>query len=764
MELDANANKILSAAYTCAKQNKHEYLTPEHILYSSLFFDEGLSIIENCGGNVEDLKTDLEKYFVDNITLIDQGEPVQTVGFNRVIQTAAMHCFSAGKQFVKIGDIIAAMYTETDSFAAYYLEKYGITRLVVLEYISHGVSASAGTSSKIGDDESDTFKPGVNSGTSVAQSDDFLSQYTVNLVEKASKGKVDPVIGRQNEIRRTIHVLSRRNKNNPIHVGEPGVGKTAITEGLAALIAKGEVPEKLKGSVIYSLDIGALIAGTKYRGDFEERVKKVLAELMKKEKAIIYIDEIHTIVGAGAVSGGAMDASNILKPYLTSGNLKFIGSTTYDEYKKHFEKDGALSRRFQKIDIAEPTIDQAFLILKGLKEKYEDFHNVTYTEEALRAACELSYKYINDRKLPDKAIDIIDEAGALARLEAGDMEPFVYVDKKSIEKVVAGIARIPVMQVTQTEIERLKTLEDDIKKNIYGQDMAVSAVVKAIKTSRTGFAEGEKPVASLLFVGPTGVGKTELAKQLANTLGISIQRFDMSEYQEKHAVARLIGSPPGYVGYEEGGLLTETIRKTPHCVLLLDEIEKAHPDIFNVLLQVMDYATLTDNSGKKADFKNVILILTSNAGARDVGKSLIGFENREVERNAILKEVDRVFLPEFRNRLDGVVVFNNIDMTMARQIVIKQVNIFSQKLREKQITLELTEKCIDYLARKGVDSKFGAREIQRAFSDEVKSLFVEEVLYGRLCRGGRAIVDIETDRENNVRIKPNFDAKIQAVC
>lgn len=763
MELDANANKILSAAYTCAKQNRHEYLTPEHILYSSLFFDEGLSIIENCGGCAEDLKTDLEKYFVDNITLIDQGEPVQTVGFNRVIQTAAMHCFSAGKQFVRIGDIIAAMYTETDSFGAYYLEKYGITRLVVLEYISHGVSASAGSASKMDAGENETYKPGINN-TSANASDDFLSQYTVNLVEKAAFGKVDPVIGRQNEIRRTIHVLSRRNKNNPIHVGEPGVGKTAITEGLAALIARGEVPDKLKGSKIYSLDIGALIAGTKYRGDFEERVKKVLAELMKIDKAIIYIDEIHTIVGAGAVSGGAMDASNILKPYLTSGNLKFIGSTTYDEYKKHFEKDGALSRRFQKIDIAEPTIDQSFLILKGLKEKYEDFHNVTYTEEALKSACELSFKYINDRKLPDKAIDIIDEAGALARLEAGDMEPFVYVDKKSIEKVVASIARIPVMQVTQTEIEKLKTLEEDIKKNIYGQDTAVSAVVKAIKSSRTGFQEGEKPVASLLFVGPTGVGKTELAKQLANTLGISMQRFDMSEYQEKHAVARLIGSPPGYVGYEEGGLLTETIRKNPHCVLLLDEIEKAHPDIFNVLLQVMDYATLTDNSGKKADFKNVILILTSNAGARDVGKSLIGFENREVERNAILKEVERVFLPEFRNRIDKIVVFNNIDITMARQIVKKQVNLFAAKLREKQVKLELTDQCIEYLARKGVDSKFGAREIQRAFNDEIKTLFVEEVLFGRLNKGGIAIVDTETDENNNIKIKPVFNPKTQVVC
>jgi len=763
MELDANANKILSAAYTCAKQNRHEYLTPEHILYSSLFFEEGKVIIENCGGHAEDLKNDLEKYFVDNITLIENGEPVQTVGFNRVIQTAAMHCFSAGKQFVRIGDIIAAMFTETDSFSTYYLEKYGITRLVVLEYISHGVSALSDVASKSGDDDSEAYNVAVNNISS--QNDDFLSQFTVELVAKAAKGKIDPVIGRENELRRTIHVLSRRNKNNPIHVGEPGVGKTAITEGLATMIAKGDVPGKLKGSKIYSLDIGSLIAGTKYRGDFEERVKKVLNELMKKDKAIIYIDEIHTIVGAGAVSGGAMDASNILKPYLTSGNLKFIGSTTYDEYKKHFEKDGALSRRFQKIDISEPSVEQAYDILKGLKEKYEGFHSVTYTEEALKAACELSYKYINDRKLPDKAIDVIDEAGALARLEAGDMEPFVYVDRKAIEKVVSSIARIPVMQVTQTEVDKLKTLENEIRKGLFGQEKAVSAVVKAIRSSRAGFSEGEKPVASLLFVGPTGVGKTELAKQLAGTLGISLQRFDMSEYQEKHAVARLIGSPPGYVGYEEGGLLTDIIRKNPHCVLLLDEIEKAHPDIFNVLLQVMDYATLTDNAGKKADFKNVILIMTSNAGAKDVGKSLIGFENREVEKSAILKEVDKVFLPEFRNRLDGVVVFNKIDMTMAKQIVLKQLGIFANKLKEKHVSIELTEICIDYLAKKGVDSKFGAREIQRAFNDEVKSLFVEEVLYGKLCKGGEVIVDIETDEViNSTRIKPLLKSKIQAVC
>jgi ATP-dependent Clp protease ATP-binding subunit ClpA len=761
MELDANANKILSAAYTCAKQNRHEYLTPEHILYSSLFFDEGLSIIENCGGNIEDLKTDLEKYFVDNIALIDNGEPVQTVGFNRVIQTAAMHCFSAGKQFVRIGDIIAAMYTETDSFAAYYLEKYGITRLVILEYISHGITALS-DGSKGSADEKEAFQEST--GNSTVQKEDFLSQFTVELVAKAAKNKIDPVIGRQNELRRTIHVLSRRSKNNPIHVGEPGVGKTAITEGLAAMIAKGEVPGKLKGSKIYSLDIGSLIAGTKYRGDFEERVKKVLGELMKKDKAIIYIDEIHTIVGAGAVSGGAMDASNILKPYLTNGNLKFIGSTTYDEYKKHFEKDGALSRRFQKIDIAEPTLDQTFEILKGLKEKYESFHNVTYTEEALRTACELSFKYINDRRLPDKAIDVIDEAGALARLEAGDMEPFVYVDRKSIEKVISGIARIPIMQVTQTEIDKLRTLDEEIKKGVFGQEKAVSAVVKAIRSSRAGFTDGEKPVASLLFVGPTGVGKTELAKQLANILGISLQRFDMSEYQERHAVARLIGSPPGYVGYEEGGLLTDTIRKNPHCVLLLDEIEKAHPDIFNVLLQVMDYATLTDNAGKKADFKNVILIMTSNAGAKDVGKTLIGFENREIDKSAILKEVDKVFLPEFRNRLDGVIVFNDIDIVMARKIVQKQLGLFEKKLREKHVSVEMTESCMEYLAKKGVNSKFGAREIQRAFNDEIKSIFVEEVLYGCLHNGGKAVIDIETDENDKVKIKPLFSAKAEALC
>lgn len=750
MELDLIANKILSAAYTSAKENKHEFLTPEHILYSSLFFDEGVQLVENCGGNISKLKLDLEEYFKDNVPQQDDGEPIQTVSFNRVIQTAAMHCFSAGKQFVKIGDIIAAMYTETESFAAYYLQKHGITRLKILEYISHGITVVNGSNEKKEEPSYSSSETNTDTGSS-----EFLAQYTTEYVKRARSGKIDPVIGREDVLQRTIHVLSRRTKNNPIHVGEPGVGKTAITEGLATMIAEGKVPEKLKSSRIFALDMGSLIAGTKYRGDFEERIKKVLNELSKIDKAIVYIDEIHTVVGAGAVSGGALDASNILKPYLTSGSLRFIGSTTYDEYKKHFEKDGALSRRFQKIDITEPTINQTIDILKGLKEKYESFHKVEYSEDALMAAAELSSKYINDRKLPDKAIDVIDETGALARLEAGDTPHIVTVKKDLIEKTVAQIARIPEMEVGESEIDKLKVLDHEIKKSVFGQDIAVDMVVRAIRSSRVGFSDGEKPVASLLFVGPTGVGKTELSKQLALKLGIPLLRYDMSEYQEKHAVARLIGAPPGYVGYEEGGLLTESIRKNPHCVLLLDEIEKAHSDIFNVLLQVMDYATLTDNNGKKADFRNVILIMTSNAGAKEVGKSLIGFENREIDRSAILKEVERVFLPEFRNRLDGVVVFKPIDMEMAYRIVNKTVEQFAQKLRQKEVEIELTEECIKFIAQKGVDSKFGAREIQRYFNDKIKNAFVEEVLFGKLSEGGKAVVDVSILEEIKVEFYTN---------
>jgi len=737
MKLDNITDKVLTAAYNEAKYRNHEYFTPEHILYSLLFFDEGMEIIKNCGGNAEKIKNDLLEFFSENIPSVEDEDPIETVGTQNLIQTAAFHVISSGKDVISVGDILAAVFGQQESYAAYVLEENNVRRLDVLKYISHGASVlpdSGGQSSFDADDERED--------TETHLKQDFLSLYATDLTEKACRGEIDPLIGRENILQRTIQVLSRRLKNNPVHVGDPGVGKTALTEGLAALIIENKVPKRLQGSRIYYLDMGSLLAGTKYRGDFEERIKKVLAEIEKQEKAIVYIDEIHTVVGAGAVSGGSMDASNILKPYLSSGKLRFIGSTTYEEYKKHFEKDRALSRRFQKIEVPEPTPEDTYRILLGLKDRYEEFHGVTYTDEALRLAAELSAKYINDRHLPDKAIDLIDEAGAYARLDMEDNRKKVKISGKDIERVVSLIAKIPEQSVSNSEVSRLKDLDKLLKEEIFGQDKAVDTVVKAIKRSRAGFNEGEKPVASLLFVGPTGVGKTELARQLSKIMGIPLVRFDMSEYQEKHTVARLIGAPPGYVGYEEGGLLTDTIRKTPHCVLLLDEIEKAHQDIFNVLLQVMDYATLTDNTGKKADFRNVILIMTSNAGAREVGKTMIGFDKRTIDRSAMTKEVERVFLPEFRNRLDEVVVFSHIDKNMALQIARKAAAQFEARLSAKNIKLEITGKCYEWLAEKGLSSAYGAREILRTVQEKIKTYFVDEVLFGELSKGGTALVDI----------------------
>ncbi|MEK6534185.1 MAG: AAA family ATPase, partial [Thermodesulfobacteriota bacterium] len=571
---------------------------------------------------------------------------------------------------------------------------------------------------------------------------------TTELTARAKAGEMDPLIGRQEILERTIQVLCRRFKNNPIHVGEPGVGKTAITEGLAQLIAQGRAPKKLRDVKIYSLDMGAVIAGTRFRGDFEERMKRVLAELQKQEKAILFIDEIHNIVGAGAVSGGSMDASNILKPALVSGKLRCIGSTTYDEYRKYFEKDGALSRRFQKVEVPEPTVEETVRILEGLRERYETYHHVAYTEEGLRAAAELSGRYISDRRLPDKAIDVIDEAGAFSSMNRGETDAAAdaaAIGAQEIERVVARIARIPEKSVSSTEVEKLRDLKTELQARIFGQGEAVDRVVEAVKRSRAGFREPDKPVASLLFVGPTGVGKTELARQLAATLGVPLLRYDMSEYQERHAVAKFVGAPPGYVGYEEGGLLTEAIRKNPHAVLLLDEIEKAHADIFNALLQVMDYATLTDNNGKKADFRNVILLMTSNAGAREIGRQTIGFEGLPINRDAVYKALERTFSPEFRNRLDGVVNFLGLTEEVVRKIVKRSVADFAAQLLGKKVLLTVTDGCYDWLARKGYSPEFGAREIARLVQDKVKRFFVDEVLFGSLHGGGDAVADIEND-------------------
>lgn len=765
MRLDDTANKILIAAYNEAKHQKHEYFTPEHILYASLFFDEGKDIVENCGGKVEDLKNDLLDFFSRNMTIVEDREPIESLGVNSVMQATAFQCISSGKDYIYIGDIIIALYGEKESFASYILQKNSIKRVDVLKYISHGFSLVP----KNMDTSLKPFEPELNleadhldedyeydyeyeDDESTSSKSDFLSHFTVELTEKAKKGKIDPLIGREDILERTIQVLSRRLKNNPIHVGDPGVGKTAITEGLAKMIVEDKIPKTLKGSKIYYLDMGSMLAGTKYRGDFEERIKKVLNEIQSQEKAIVYIDEIHTIVGAGAVSDGTMDASNIIKPFLTQGTLRFIGSTTYEEYKKYFEKDRALSRRFQKIDVSEPSVEDTFKILSGLKDRYEEYHRVKYSVSSLRLAAELSAKYIQDRHLPDKAIDVIDETGAYVRLHSKNEDKVITIKDKDIERTVSLIAKVPAQSVSRNEISRLKDLDTRLASVIFGQDSAIETVVRAIKRSRAGFNENEKPVASLLFVGPTGVGKTELTKQLSSILDIPLIRFDMSEYQEKHTVARLIGAPPGYVGYEEGGLLTDAIRKSPHCVLLLDEIEKAHPDIFNVLLQIMDYATLTDNNGKKADFRNVILIMTSNAGAREVGRTLIGFESRNIDKGAITKEVERIFSPEFRNRLDDIVTFNHINEEMALLIAEKAIKQFAGKLKAKNIRLRVTARCYKWIAQKGLSSVYGAREILRFVQDKIKTYFVDEVLFGELSKGGTAVIDI-VDGEIKIKKK-----------
>lgn len=745
MKLDDVTNRVLMAAYNEAKYKGHEYFTPEHILYASLFFDEGAIVIESCGANVEVIKNELVKFFDENIPVVDDADPIESVGVNSIMQSTAFHCMSSGKDTISLGDIIVSLFNEKESFASYILQKNGVKKIDVLRFISHGVSLVPVQNDyglEKAEPRAEEYEE-TSQGTS--EQDDFLKNFTVELVDKARRGMIDPLIGREDILERTIQVLSRRLKNNPIHVGDPGVGKTAITEGLARLIVENKVPKSLKNSKIYYLDMGSMLAGTKYRGDFEERMKKVLNEIQKQKNSIVYIDEIHTIVGAGSVSDGAMDASNIIKPFLTQGALRFIGSTTYEEYKKYFEKDRALSRRFQKIDVPEPDIEDTYKILTGLKDKYEDYHKVKYTDESLKLAAELSAKYIQDRHLPDKAIDVIDETGAYVRLHCKNDNKVVKITEKDIERTVSSIAKIPQKSVSDNEIAQLKGLDKKLKKEIFGQDKAIDTVVGAIKRSRAGFNEPEKPVASLFFVGPTGVGKTELCKQLSSFLGIPLIRFDMSEYQEKHTVARLIGAPPGYVGYEEGGLLTDAIRKTPYCVLLLDEIEKAHPDIYNILLQIMDYATLTDNNGKKADFRNVILIMTSNAGAREVGKALIGFDNRSVERSAILKEVERIFSPEFRNRLDDIAVFNHINEEMAMLIAKKAMKAFEEKLKTKNIKLAVTNKFYKWLAKKGLSSNYGAREILRVVQEKIKTYFVDEVLFGKLSSGGTAVVDLVDD-------------------
>jgi ATP-dependent Clp protease ATP-binding subunit ClpA len=726
----------LGLAVKEAKKRRHEYVSTEHILFAILFDNTGIQIIEGCGGVVEELKRDLEKFFDERVESIPEGQEYvlqQTLGFQRVIQRAVNHARSAEKAEVNVSDIMASIFLEKDSFAEYFLTSQGLTRLDVLSYISHEA-------------EVDPFQPGRSDPNKMAESKDKkegtnpLEAFTVDLVERAEEGLLDPLIGREIELERTLQVLCRRRKNNPVFVGDPGVGKTAIAEGLAQRIQSGEVPELLAKVRIYALDLGGLLAGTKYRGDFEKRLKGVINELKKRPDAVLFIDEIHTIVGAGATSGGSMDASNILKPVLTSGELRCIGSSTYEEYKNHFEKDRALSRRFEKIEIAEPSVPQTVKILKGLKSRYEEHHGIVYTDTALKAAAELSAKYVNDRFLPDKAIDVIDEAGAFVRLTGSSRR--TKINPADIEKIVAKMAKIPPQSVSTSDKVKLEQLESHLKKVVFGQDAAIASLATSIKRSRAGLGTPGKPVGSFLFTGPTGVGKTEVALQLANLLDVEFLRFDMSEYMEKHAVARMIGAPPGYVGFDQGGLLTDGIRKHPHSVLLMDEIEKAHPDIYNILLQVMDHATLTDNNGKKADFRNVILIMTSNAGTREMGTATIGFGDKTKDTQAKgQKAIERFFSPEFRNRLDGTILFHALTVDIMEQIVDKFINELNDQMAGKKVYVNISDAVRNWLAREGYDPSYGARPLGRVIQKEIKDRLADEILFGKLVKGGVVFVD-----------------------
>ena len=750
MKVTSEVNDILMKAYEIAKEKNSEYITPEHLLYSATFDAEIRRAIEECGGSIDNLRYNLLTYIRTYVGR-KEGEPKESIDFQNVILRADEQVAFSGKQAIDLEHIIGAILELEESYAHYYLSQECDDERELVFYLCHRNDENAEYEHESEDDSinenDDTDSESEEEKQKKIKKDNaFLNKFVMNITDKSKNEHTEPLIGREDVINRTIQILCRKNKNNPVHIGESGVGKTAITLGLARLICEGSVPDKLKGSTIYSLDIGSVIAGTKYRGDFEERIKKILDIISRKQKPIVYIDEIHNIVGAGALNGGALDASNMLKPYLTEGHIKFIGATTYDEYKKYFEKDKALSRRFQPIDVKQPSVTEAIEILKGIKSEYENYYNLEYTDEALISAVTLSDKYINDKYLPDKAIDIIDEAGAYAANVNEKGIDKVTVDKNLVEKVISKMCSIPKQSVESNEVDILRNLEEVMKENIFNQDSAVEEVVRCIKMSRAGLNEDEKPIASMLFVGPTGVGKTEIARKLSEILGIELVRFDMSEYSEKHSAAKLIGSPPGYVGYEEGGLLTDAIRKTPHCVLLLDEIEKAHEDIVNVLLQVMDYAVLTDNKGRKADFKNVIIIMTSNAGAKNVGKKLIGFGNREIQGEAIMEEVKKYFAPEFRNRLDKIVVFNHMNDKMAKDIAEKQLENFAYKLKKKNINIEFTQDTIDAVAEKGTSYEFGARQVNRIIASEIKPLFIDEILFGKLKDGGNCRIVYTEDK------------------
>lgn len=722
-----------------AKKRRHEYVSVEHVLFAILHDPSGIRIIEACGGNVDRLKGTLEAFFdekLEKIAMETNYVLQQTVAFQRIIQRAVNHVRSAEKSEVRVGDILAAIFQEKDSHASYYLEKEGVTRLDVLTAISHGAPSEPKKTAKEGHE-----KPGEE------RRENPLEQFTQDLVALAAEGKLDPLVGRVEELERTLQVLCRRKKNNPVFVGDPGVGKTALAEGLAQRIHEGEVPDILKPCRIYSLDMGALLAGTKFRGEFEQRLKQLIDALKNENKAILFIDEIHTLVGAGATSSGSMDASNILKPSLGSGDFRCIGSTTYEEYKNHFEKDRALSRRFEKVEIGEPTEEACLAILEGLKDRYETFHGVRYTKEALEASVRLSARYLNDRFLPDKAIDVMDEVGArntMRRFTSSRGKKDIV--ERDVEEVVARMARIPAKSLSGSDKKRLSGLEDKIREVVFGQDPAIHSLVTAIKRSRSGLGNPEKTVGSFLFTGPTGVGKTEVAKQLARTLGVHFVRFDMSEYMEKHAISRLIGAPPGYVGFDQGGLLTDEIRKHPHAVLLLDEIEKAHSDIFNVLLQVMDHASLTDNSGRQADFRNVILIMTSNVGSREMASASIGFgASGKGDAGKGKIAVNKLFSPEFRNRLDGILTFSSLDQKVMELVVEKFLGLLREQLNERKVKLRVSAGAREWLAKKGYDPEFGARPLERLIQVEVKDKLADALLFGELSQGGMVTIGLKKD-------------------
>lgn len=754
----------LHMAFVEARQQRHEFITVEHLLLALLDNPSAAEVLRACAANIDELRKVLSTFIKDNTPQVAGTQEVDTqptLGFQRVIQRAIMHVQSTGngKKEVVGANVLVAIFGEKDSHAVYYLHQQGVTRLDVVNFIAHGIRKSdAGDNVKSGDSNSgnsaaDNEEASANPGSSDKPTEKAspLEQFTLNLNQAAKDGKIDPLIGRDHEVERVIQVLCRRRKNNPLLVGEAGVGKTAIAEGLAWRITQGTVPEVLAEATVYSLDMGALLAGTKYRGDFEQRLKGVLKTLKDKPHAILFIDEIHTLIGAGAASGGTLDASNLLKPALSSGSLKCIGATTFTEYRGIFEKDAALSRRFQKVDVVEPTVEQTIDILKGLKSRFEEHHSVKYASAALQAAAELSAKYIGDRHLPDKAIDVIDEAGAAQRVLVPSKRKKT-IGKTEIEEIVAKMARIPPASVSNDDRSKLQTLERDLKSVVFGQDKALDVLASSVKMARSGLGKPDKPIGAFLFSGPTGVGKTEAAKQLAYILGIELIRFDMSEYMERHAVSRLIGAPPGYVGFDKGGLLTEAITKKPYCVLLLDEIEKAHPDIFNVLLQVMDHGTLTDNNGRKADFRNVIIIMTTNAGAETMNKATIGFTNQR-QAGDEMADIKRLFTPEFRNRLDAIVGFKALDEQIILRVVDKFLLQLEQQLAEKKVEVTFTDALRQHLAKKGFDPLMGARPMQRLIQDTIRRALADELLFGRLTDGGRLTVDLDTSVTDKTEVK-----------